>query len=98
VDAAVLAAELAADQPLPEALGRYTARRRAAMGWVQDAADRLASLSRVSHPVLRWGRDVAVRRLGRLATGPSRQRMQQEDSVWRPAIAQALQRQQGHRP
>jgi 2-polyprenyl-6-methoxyphenol hydroxylase-like FAD-dependent oxidoreductase len=95
VDAAVLAAELAADQPLPEALGRYTARRRSAVGWVQDAADRLARLSRVSHPVLRWGRDVALRRLGRLATGPSRQqRVQQEDPVWLHATAQALQRQQ----
>jgi 2-polyprenyl-6-methoxyphenol hydroxylase-like FAD-dependent oxidoreductase len=95
VDAAVLAAELAAAQPLPQALGRYTARRRSAVGWVQDAADRLARLSRVSHPVLRWGRDVALRRLGRLATGPSRQRrVQQEDPVWLHATAQALQRQQ----
>ena len=66
----MLAAELAADQPLPQAPARYTARRRPAVGWVQDAADRLA-------------------------TGPSRQqRMQQEDSVWLHATAQALQRQQ----
>jgi 2-polyprenyl-6-methoxyphenol hydroxylase-like FAD-dependent oxidoreductase len=94
VDAAVLAAELAADRSLPEALGRYTARRRPAVGWVQDAADRLARLSRVSHPVLRWGRDVALRRLGRLATGPSRQqRVQQEDPVWLYATTRALQRQ-----
>jgi 2-polyprenyl-6-methoxyphenol hydroxylase-like FAD-dependent oxidoreductase len=71
VDAAVLAAELAADRSLPEALGRYTARRRPAVGWVQDAADRLARLSRVSHPVLRGARDVALRRLGRRATGPA---------------------------
>ena len=83
VDAAVLAAELATDQPLERALGRYAARRRPAVGWVQDAADRLARLSRVSHPVLRWGRDLALRRFGRLATGPSRQhRVQQEDPVW----------------
>jgi 2-polyprenyl-6-methoxyphenol hydroxylase-like FAD-dependent oxidoreductase len=94
VDAAVLAAELAADRSLPEALGRYTARRRPAVGWVQDAADRLARLSRVAHPVLRWGRDVALRRLGRLATGPSRQqRVQQEDPVWLYATTRALQRQ-----
>jgi 2-polyprenyl-6-methoxyphenol hydroxylase-like FAD-dependent oxidoreductase len=94
VDAAVLAAELAADRSLPEALERYTARRRPAVGWVQDAADRLARLSRVSHPVLRWGRDVALRRLGRLATGPSRQqRVQQEDPVWLYATTRALQRQ-----
>jgi 2-polyprenyl-6-methoxyphenol hydroxylase-like FAD-dependent oxidoreductase len=83
VDAAVLAAELAAARPLPEALARYTARRRPAVGWVQDAADRLARLSRVSHPVLRRGRDVALRRLGRLATGPRRQhRVQQEHPAW----------------
>jgi len=94
VDAAVLAAELAADQPLEQALGRYTARRQPAVGWVQDAADRLARLSRVSHPVLRWGRDVALRRLGRLATGPRRQqRVQQEDPVWLYATTRALQRQ-----
>jgi 2-polyprenyl-6-methoxyphenol hydroxylase-like FAD-dependent oxidoreductase len=83
VDAAVLAAELAAAQPVEQALGRYAARRRPAVGWVQDAADRLARLSRVSHPALRWGRDVALRRLGRLATGPrQQQRVQQEDPAW----------------
>jgi 2-polyprenyl-6-methoxyphenol hydroxylase-like FAD-dependent oxidoreductase len=99
VDAAVLAAELAAAQPLERALGRYTARRRPAVGWVQDAADRLARLSRVSHPVPRWGRDLALRRLGRLATGPSRQqRVQQEDPAWLYATARTLQRQGGHRP
>jgi 2-polyprenyl-6-methoxyphenol hydroxylase-like FAD-dependent oxidoreductase len=94
VDAAVLAAELAADQPVEQALGRYTARRRPAVRWVQDAADRLARLSRVSHPALRRGRDVALRRLGRLATGPGRQqRVQQEDPVWLYATTRALQRQ-----
>jgi 2-polyprenyl-6-methoxyphenol hydroxylase-like FAD-dependent oxidoreductase len=95
VDAAVLAAELAAAQPLEQALGRYTARRRPAVGWVQDAADRLARLSRVSNPVLRWGRDVALRRLGRLATGPRRQhRVQQEDPAWLYATARRLHRQE----
>jgi len=90
VDAAVLAA----DRPLERALGRYTARRRPAAAWVQDAADRLARLSRVAHPVLRRGRDVALRRFGRLATGPSRQhRVQQEDPAWLYATAQVLQRQ-----
>jgi 2-polyprenyl-6-methoxyphenol hydroxylase-like FAD-dependent oxidoreductase len=96
VDAVVLAAELAAAQPLPQALGRYMARRRPAVGWVQDAADRLARLSRVSNPVLRWGRDAALRRLGRLATGPGRQhRVQQEDPAWLYVTAQTLHRQGG---
>jgi 2-polyprenyl-6-methoxyphenol hydroxylase-like FAD-dependent oxidoreductase len=91
VDAAVLAAELAAAQPCEQALGRYTARRRPAVGWVQDAADRLARLSRVSNAVLRWGRDAALRRLGWLATGPRRQqRVQQEDPVWLHATARTL--------
>jgi 2-polyprenyl-6-methoxyphenol hydroxylase-like FAD-dependent oxidoreductase len=91
VDGAVLAAELAAAQPLPQALRRYTARRRPAVGWVQDAADRLARLSRVSHPVLRRGRDAALRRLGRLTTGPRRQqRVQQEDPVWLYATVRTL--------
>jgi 2-polyprenyl-6-methoxyphenol hydroxylase-like FAD-dependent oxidoreductase len=99
VDAAVLAAELAAAQPLEEALGRYAARRRPAVGWVQDAADRLARLSRVSHPVLRRGRDVALRRLGRLTTGPRRQRrVQQEDPAWLRATTRALLGEEGHRP
>jgi 2-polyprenyl-6-methoxyphenol hydroxylase-like FAD-dependent oxidoreductase len=91
VDAAVLAAELAAAQPLERALVRYAARRRPAVCWVQDAADRLARLSRVSHPVLRWGRDVALRRLGRLATSPrQQQRVQQEDPAWLYATARTL--------
>jgi 2-polyprenyl-6-methoxyphenol hydroxylase-like FAD-dependent oxidoreductase len=91
VDAAVLAAELAAAQPREQALGRYAARRRPAVGWVQDAADRLGRLSRVSHPVLRRGRDVALRRLGRLATGPRQQRrVQQEDPVWLYATTRTL--------
>jgi 2-polyprenyl-6-methoxyphenol hydroxylase-like FAD-dependent oxidoreductase len=94
VDAAVLAAELAAAQPLTQALGRYTVRRRPAVGWVQDAADRLARLSRVSHPLPRWGRDVALRRLGRLTTGPrQQQRVQQEDPAWLYATARMLHRQ-----
>jgi 2-polyprenyl-6-methoxyphenol hydroxylase-like FAD-dependent oxidoreductase len=99
VDAAVLAAELATDQPVTQALGRYAARRRPAVGWVQDAADRLARLSRVSNPILRWGRDVALRRLGRLATGPrQQQRVQQEDPVWLHATARTLVGEEGHRP
>jgi 2-polyprenyl-6-methoxyphenol hydroxylase-like FAD-dependent oxidoreductase len=99
VDAAVLAAELAAAQPREQALRRYAARRRPAVGWVQDTADRLARLSRVSRPVPRWGRDVALRRLGRLATGPSRQhRVQQEDPVWLYATARTLHQPGSHRP
>jgi 2-polyprenyl-6-methoxyphenol hydroxylase-like FAD-dependent oxidoreductase len=99
VDAAVLAAELAAARPLPEALVRYAARRRSAVGWVQDAADRLARLSRVSHPVLRRSRDVALRRLGRLATGPRRQRrVQQEDPLWLYATTGTLLGEEGQRP
>jgi 2-polyprenyl-6-methoxyphenol hydroxylase-like FAD-dependent oxidoreductase len=91
VDGAVLAAELAAARPVERALGRYTARRRPAVGWVQDAADRLARLSRVSNPVLRRGRDVALRRLGRLTTGRrQQQRVQQEDPVWLYATARTL--------
>jgi 2-polyprenyl-6-methoxyphenol hydroxylase-like FAD-dependent oxidoreductase len=99
VDAAVLAAELTAAQPLERALGRYAARRRPAVGWVQDTADRLARLSRVAHPVLRWGRDVALRRVGRLVTGPRQQRrVQQEDPVWLYATTRTLLGEEGHRP
>jgi glycine/D-amino acid oxidase-like deaminating enzyme len=65
---------------------------------IRDAADRLARLSRLSHPVLRWGRDVALRRLGRLATGPRRQeRVQQEDPAWLYAAARTLHGREGYR-
>ena len=68
-------------------------------GLVQHAADRLARLSRASLPVLRWGRDVALRRLGRLATGPGQQhRVQQEDPAWLYATTRALLGEEGHRP
>jgi len=90
---------LAVERPLPSRSprrwARYMARRRAAVAWVQDAADRLARLSRVGHLVLRWGRDVALRRLGRLATGPSRQhRVQQADPAWLYATARTLHEQE----
>jgi 2-polyprenyl-6-methoxyphenol hydroxylase-like FAD-dependent oxidoreductase len=81
VDAAVLAQELARPQPLPAALERYDARRRAAVRVVQDRADRVARLAHLTSPVLRSGRNWAMRGLGRLPGSAERmiRTAQQED-------------------
>jgi 2-polyprenyl-6-methoxyphenol hydroxylase-like FAD-dependent oxidoreductase len=81
VDAAVLAVELAADQPVDQALSRYAQRRRQQVRRVQDAADRLAQASRLCNPVLRRLRDAALRGVGRAQGWIIRQGrfMQQED-------------------
>jgi 2-polyprenyl-6-methoxyphenol hydroxylase-like FAD-dependent oxidoreductase len=92
VDAAVLAAELAADQPVEQALSRYAERRRRPVRGVQDAADRLARASRVSSPVLRRLRDAALRRIGNAAGWMDRQArsVQQEDPGWLYTVARSL--------
>jgi 2-polyprenyl-6-methoxyphenol hydroxylase-like FAD-dependent oxidoreductase len=84
VDAAVLSLELAADQPVEQALARYAARRRPAVRRVQDAADRLAHASRLTNPVLRRLRDAGLRRLGQARGVVQRQArsVQQEDPAW----------------
>ncbi len=81
---AVLAVELAADQPVEQALLRYAARRRPAVRRVQDAADRLAQASRLSNPVLRRLRDAGLRRMGKAERWMDRQArsVQQEDPAW----------------
>ncbi len=65
VDAAVLTAELAAPGSVPDALDQYARRRRPAVTRVQDLADRLARMSRLTSPVLRGVRDAGVRMLAR---------------------------------
>jgi 2-polyprenyl-6-methoxyphenol hydroxylase-like FAD-dependent oxidoreductase len=92
VDAAVLAVGLAADQPVEQALSRYTERRRLAVRRVQDGADRLARASRLSNPMLRRLRDGALRRLGRAERWMDRQTrsVQQEDPAWLYAAVRAL--------
>ena len=92
VDAAVLAAELAADQPVEQALSRYAERRRQPVRWVQDAADRLGQASRLSNPLLRRLRDAGLRRIGRAERWMDRQArsVQQEDPAWLYTVAQSL--------
>ena len=70
VDAAVLTAELAADGSVPDALERYAGRRRPAVTRVQDRADRLARMSRLTNPALRGIRDAGMRVLAR-TPGPA---------------------------
>ena len=84
VDAAVLAVELAADQPIEQALARYATRRRDVVRRVQDDADRLARLASLSHPGLRKLRDRALRltdHMTRLQDKRGRL-VQQEDPAW----------------
>jgi 2-polyprenyl-6-methoxyphenol hydroxylase-like FAD-dependent oxidoreductase len=91
VDAAVLAAELAADQPVEQALSRYAERRRPPVRRVQDAADRLAQASRLGNPLLRRLRDAGLRRIGRAERWMDRQArsVQQEDPAWLYTVAQS---------
>lgn len=92
VDATVLAVELAADQPVEQALSRYAERRRQPVRRVQDAADRLAQASRLSNPVLRQLRDAGLRRIGKAERWLDRQArsVQQEDPAWLYTVAQSL--------
>jgi 2-polyprenyl-6-methoxyphenol hydroxylase-like FAD-dependent oxidoreductase len=92
VDGAVLRAELAAEQPVEQALARYAARRRPAVRRVQDDADRLARLSGLSSPRLRKLRDTALRLGGRPLHWIDRRghRVQQEDPAWLYAAVRAL--------
>jgi 2-polyprenyl-6-methoxyphenol hydroxylase-like FAD-dependent oxidoreductase len=93
VDAAVLATELTADQPVEQALSRYAERRRQPVRRVQNTADRLAQASRLSNPVLRRLRDAGLRRMGMVERWMDRQAraMQQEDPAWLHTVAQATQ-------
>jgi 2-polyprenyl-6-methoxyphenol hydroxylase-like FAD-dependent oxidoreductase len=92
VDAAVLATELAADQPVEQALSRFAERRRQPVRRVQDAADRLAQASRLPSPLLRRLRDASLRRMGKVERWMDRQAraVQQEDPAWLYTVAQSL--------
>jgi 2-polyprenyl-6-methoxyphenol hydroxylase-like FAD-dependent oxidoreductase len=92
VDAAVLAVELAADQPVEQALMRYAERRRQPVRRVQDAAGRLARASRLANPVLRRLRDGALRGVARAQGWMDRQArsVQQEDPAWLYAAVRTL--------
>lgn len=92
VDAAVLAVELAADQPVERALSQYAERRQQPVRRVQDAADRLAWASRLANPMLRRLRDAGLRRIGKAERWLDRQArsVQQEDPAWLYTAAQSL--------
>jgi 2-polyprenyl-6-methoxyphenol hydroxylase-like FAD-dependent oxidoreductase len=81
IDAAVLTAELTAAGFVPDALERYTRRRRPAVTRVQDRADRLARMSRLTSPTLRGIRDAGMRVLARAPGSADRlaRDAQQED-------------------
>jgi len=88
VDAAVLALELAGDGPPEAALDRYTARRRARVRRVQDAADRLARLADLTSPALRRARDTLLRAASGLGPDRRMRAIQQEDPArLRSAVA-----------
>ena len=91
VNAAVLAVELAADQPVERALSRYAERRRRPVRRVQDTADRLARASRLANPLLRRLRDAGLRHMGAAERWADRQArsVQQEDPAWLYSVAQS---------
>ncbi|HWM04092.1 MAG TPA: NAD(P)/FAD-dependent oxidoreductase [Actinophytocola sp.] len=72
VDAAVLTAELAASGTVSDALQSYTRRRRPRVTMVQDRADRLARMSRMTSPALRALRDTGMRVLSRVPGSAAR--------------------------
>jgi 2-polyprenyl-6-methoxyphenol hydroxylase-like FAD-dependent oxidoreductase len=83
VDATVLAWELAQPGEPAAALARYDARRRPAVRVVQDIAGRLAWLSDVPNPVLRFVRDGVLRLCGSWLAGQVGNRLvEQEDPLW----------------
>jgi 2-polyprenyl-6-methoxyphenol hydroxylase-like FAD-dependent oxidoreductase len=81
VDAAVLTAELTGSGSVPEALSRYTRRRRAKVGVVQDRADRLTRMAGLTSPPMRGLRDAAMRALAGMPGSAERlvRGAQQED-------------------
>ena len=86
VDAAVLAVELADDSVsgVQQRLARYAERRQPRVRRVQNQADRLAKLSRLSNKPMLRTRDAVLRIAGRLpGTAARLNRMaQQEDPAW----------------
>ncbi|MGH3879573.1 MAG: FAD-dependent oxidoreductase, partial [Actinophytocola sp.] len=81
VDAAVLTAELAEAGSVPDALRRYTDRRRPKVTMVANRADRLTRMTRLTSPALRRVRDVGMRALAAVpgSAGQLVRGAQQED-------------------
>jgi 2-polyprenyl-6-methoxyphenol hydroxylase-like FAD-dependent oxidoreductase len=92
VDAAVLTAELAATGSVPDALEHYASRRRPAVTRVQDRADRVARMSRLTNPALRGVRDAGMRVLARSPGSAARlmRDAQQEDPASLAALVAGL--------
>jgi 2-polyprenyl-6-methoxyphenol hydroxylase-like FAD-dependent oxidoreductase len=83
VDATVLVWELSQPGDQDAALARYEARRRPAVRLVQDMADRLAWLSDLTNPAVRWLRDGALHALGAWFIGEVSMRLvEQTDPLW----------------
>jgi 2-polyprenyl-6-methoxyphenol hydroxylase-like FAD-dependent oxidoreductase len=88
VDATVLVWELVQSEEQQDALAHYETRRRAAVRLVQDTADRIAWLSDLTNPMLRWLRDGAVRHLGSWLVGELSLRLvEQTDPLWLRLVA-----------
>ena len=90
VDAAVLLDELRRAADLPAALAAYEARRRPAVRWVADTADRLGALAEWTHPAARWLRDrLLMPAVARFAPATDPARVLQEDRGTLLAIGRA---------
>jgi 2-polyprenyl-6-methoxyphenol hydroxylase-like FAD-dependent oxidoreductase len=85
----VLTAELASAGSVPDALARYTRRRRRPVTLVQNRADRLARLSGLTSPVLCALRDLGMRAVAGVPGSAGRlvRSSQQEDPMGLVALA-----------
>lgn len=82
VDAAVLAYELRAAPALDAALAAYDRRRRRAVSRVQSFAGRAGSAAEMTHPAVRFVRDLGARVVLNATAARSARMMQQEDPAW----------------
>lgn len=82
VDAAVLAHELCSAPSLDAALAAYDRRRRPAVSRVQSFAGRAGAAAEMTHPVLRFVRDLGARVVLNAAAARTARMMQQEDPAW----------------
>jgi 2-polyprenyl-6-methoxyphenol hydroxylase-like FAD-dependent oxidoreductase len=98
-DAAVLTDEMVAAGSLPEALQRYTTRRRPAVTRVQNRAARLARMSRMTNPLLRHLRDTGMRTLTHVPGSATRlvRSAQQENPADLASLASSHAHDQGPR-
>jgi 2-polyprenyl-6-methoxyphenol hydroxylase-like FAD-dependent oxidoreductase len=74
--------ELCAAPSLGAALAAYDRRRRPAVGRVQWFAGRAGAMAEMTHPALRFVRDIGARVVLNATASRTARMMQQEDPAW----------------